>query len=132
MWKPRCIVMIKSLQWAHMVIGSWVWLMTETVHILNDTFSAQMLGCGEMWFSKTRMAIESGLFVARLALWLYGWQFICWSVAHFGPDWNVSTSTRWTAMKFCLDVHVPQRMNPTDFGVPICPLLWLMTKYLQD
>jgi len=46
--------------------------------------------------------------------WLYRWQ--CRSFHHFGPDWNISTTTGWIAMKLCTDMNGVQRMNLSDFG----------------
>lgn len=43
----------------------------------------------------------------------------CWLVHHFGSDWNSSTTIGWTDMKFCTDIHSPQRMNPYGFGDPL-------------
>ncbi len=36
------------------------------------------------------------------------------SFHNFGPDWNISTTVEWIAMKFGADIHGPQRMNPND------------------
>lgn len=44
-------------------------------------------------------------------------------VDYFVPDRTISTTFERIAMKFCIDVHVPARMNPTDFGDP---LIWLI------
>ncbi len=39
------------------------------------------------------------------------------SAQHFGPDWNILTTTGSIAIKLCTDIHVTQRMNPNDdFG----------------
>ncbi len=32
------------------------------------------------------------------------------------PDWNMSTTTWWIAVKFCTDIYSPQRKKPNDFG----------------
>ncbi len=52
------------------------------------------------------------VFFAMLAAWLYGRQ--CWSVHHFAPDRNISTTIWWIAMKFCTNIHGAQRMIPAD------------------
>ncbi len=41
------------------------------------------------------------------------------SVHYFCPDWNVSATVWEIAMKFCTDIHGPQKMNPTDYKVDI-------------
>ncbi len=38
------------------------------------------------------------------------------SVHHFGTNWNIWTVIGRIAMKFCTDIHGPQRINPSDFG----------------
>ncbi len=40
---------------------------------------------------------------------------VVWSFLHFDPDWNISATTGWLALKLWV-IHGPQRMNPTDFG----------------
>ncbi len=68
---------------------------------------------------------------ARIPFWaalkarLWGCQ--CRSVHRFAPDWNISTTRGRIAMKFCADIHGPQRMNSTDFGDPLtfpCHEIW--------
>ncbi len=44
---------------------------------------------------------------------------VCWLVHHFGPDWNISTTIRWYAMKFCGDIYCPQSTNTTNIGDPL-------------
>ncbi len=39
-------------------------------------------------------------------------------VHHFGPGWNIPTTTWWIAMKFGSDFHGCQMMNPNYFGDP--------------
>lgn len=41
---------------------------------------------------------------------------VCWSVHHFGPDQNISTTTKLDWLQFCTDIPGPQRMNPSYFG----------------
>lgn len=42
---------------------------------------------------------------------------------HIGSYWNISKSIEWIAMAFCTDIHVPQKMKPTEFalGFPLAP-----------
>ncbi len=40
-------------------------------------------------------------------------------LVHFGPDRNVLTAIGRIAVKFCADIHGPQRMNATGFGDPL-------------
>ncbi len=62
-----------------------------------------------------------------------------WSVHHFGPDWNISTTIGWAVVKFCTDIHASQRMNPTDFDdsltFPLVPPwgwhFWSLMEYLS-
>ncbi len=35
-------------------------------------------------------------------------------VHHLGPDGNISTTIKLITMKFGIEIHGPQRMNPTD------------------
>ncbi len=35
---------------------------------------------------------------------------------HFGPGWNISTTTGWITMKFSTNIHVPLMMYPNNFG----------------
>lgn len=42
----------------------------------------------------------------------------CQSVQHVGLEWIILTTSEWIAMKFCIHVHIPQRMNPDDLGGP--------------
>ncbi len=44
---------------------------------------------------------------------------VCWSVHHFGPDWNISAAVGWITMKFYTDIHGSRWMNPTDFADPL-------------
>lgn len=49
---------------------------------------------------------------------------ICWAFYHFDPNWHMSQTTGWIAMKPCTDIYVPQRMDHTDFedvSSPIVP-----------
>ncbi len=44
---------------------------------------------------------------------------VCRSVRHFLPDWNISTTIGWIAMKFSTGKYFlrgPLRMNPTDIS----------------
>lgn len=51
---------------------------------------------------------------------------VCLSVCHhFGPDRNISTTTRWISMKIIADIHGPKRMNPNYFDDPPTFLLAL-------
>ncbi len=45
--------------------------------------------------------------------------FCTYQPACFVLDWNISTTIWWIAMKFSTGIHVPYRMNPTDFGDPL-------------
>lgn len=56
------------------------------------------------------------IYLAMLAV-CYGNGNIGLSVQHFDPDWNILIGC--TAMKFCMDIHEPQRMNPGDFDYPL-------------
>lgn len=47
------------------------------------------------------------MFLAMLAVWLYGW--LCQSV---GPTLGVRYLKDLTEIKFCTDIHDPQRMKP--------------------
>lgn len=38
---------------------------------------------------------------------------------HFGPDRNVLTTIEWIAIKFSINIHVPLKIMPTDFGDPL-------------
>ncbi len=57
------------------------------------------------------------IYLIALIAWLNGWQFpsVCWSVHHFGPDWNTST-TGWIAVTFGSDTHGPLRMTCKHIG----------------
>lgn len=35
-----------------------------------------------------------------------------------GPDWKISVTTEWIAMKLYTDIHGPQMMKSTDSGDP--------------
>ncbi len=60
--------------------------------------------------------------------------------ASFVPDYNIAITIRGIAMKFCTDIHGPQRMKPTDFGDPLTfPLgsprdwhMWFWVKCLNN
>ncbi len=43
---------------------------------------------------------------------------VCQLVCHFGPDWNISTTTGWIALTFYADIHGALRMNHPDFDDP--------------
>ncbi len=36
-----------------------------------------------------------------------------------GPPRNISTTIGWINMKFCTNIHGPQKMNPKNFGDPL-------------
>lgn len=46
------------------------------------------------------------------------------SVHHFDPDWNISITIGWDAIKFGTDVHGPQRMNPVNISDPQYKISW--------
>lgn len=53
------------------------------------------------------------------------------SVCHFGLDRNISTTIGWILCR-----HSPKRIKPYDFGesrtFTLMPVLWFITKYLQN
>lgn len=57
-------------------------------------------------------------------------------VHNFGLVWNSSTTAEQIAMTFCKDIHIPQRMKPTDFDdplsfLPLPPASKLLLKVFQ-
>ncbi len=50
-----------------------------------------------------------------------GWQCLSVgrSVHHFGPDWNISRTIRWIAIKSGTEIHVAWKMNSNNFGDPL-------------
>ena len=43
---------------------------------------------------------------------------ISWLVDNFCPDWHISTTLKWIAMKLGSEIHRAQRMISDDFGDP--------------
>ncbi len=40
-------------------------------------------------------------------------------VRHFGPEWNISTTIGWIAMKCATYIQGPYKMNSKDVGDPL-------------
>lgn len=43
----------------------------------------------------------------------------CWSDGCQSTTLVQTSQEQWIAMRFCVDISGPQRMNPTDYGDPL-------------